>query len=319
MPPQLAAIPRCRDRVPARLLSAVLSLGLFACADAADTFRVLTWNLENYLDADAGTRRAKPAPARAAIRQTLLAARPDVLALQEMGGTNALLELRASLKAGGLDLPHWEHVSGADTNIHIALLSRFPFVARRPQTNDGFLLNGRHFRVSRGFAEVEIEVTPRYRFTLIAAHLKSKRPVPEADEADLREQEAALLREKIEAQLKSTPDVNLVVLGDFNDSRDSRPVKAVIGKGRLALVDTRPTEGLGGTPAARSASAPPRTIAWTYFYGKEDSYTRVDYLLLSRGMAREWDADGTCVVTRPDWGLASDHRPLVATFFAEDR
>ena len=38
---------------------------------------------------------------------------PDVLALEEMGTTNALLELRASLKADGLDFPFWEHISGA--------------------------------------------------------------------------------------------------------------------------------------------------------------------------------------------------------------
>src|SRR5690606_18345093 len=103
-----------------------------------------------------------------------------------MGSTNALLELRVALKADGIDFPHWEHITGFDTNIHVAILSRFPFVARRPHTNEGFLLSGRRFRVSRGFAEVEIQVNPAYSFTLITAHLKSRRPVPEADEAELR-------------------------------------------------------------------------------------------------------------------------------------
>jgi hypothetical protein len=28
---------------------------------------------------------------------------------------------------------------------------------------------------------------------------------------------------------------------------------------------------------------------------------------------------GTYILTRPDWGLASDHRPLVATFVAEEK
>ena len=105
-------------------------------------------------------------------------AAPDVLALEEMGTTNALLELRASLRAEGLDFPYWEHISGFDTNIHVAILSKFPITARRPHTNKSFLLDGRSFQVSRGFAEVDIQAGTNFNFTVIAAHLKSRRPVP---------------------------------------------------------------------------------------------------------------------------------------------
>ena len=132
----------------------VLLLALLLCARfaGAETFRVATYNLESYLDQPTETRPAKLAAAKAKVRESILALKPDVLALQEMGRTNALLELRDSLKAEGLDLPYWEHVSGFDTNIHVAILSRFPFTARRPHTDDSFLLSGRRFRVSRGFA-----------------------------------------------------------------------------------------------------------------------------------------------------------------------
>ena len=167
------------------------------------------------------TRPAKSADAKAKVRESILALKPDVLALQEMGSTNALLELRDSLKAEGLDLPYWEHVTGFDTNIHVAILSRFPFTARRPHTDDSFLLSGRRFRVSRGFAEVDIQVNTNYSFTLITAHLKSKRAVAQADEAELRLEEAKLLREKVDACLAANPNANLVVLGDFNDTKDS--------------------------------------------------------------------------------------------------
>jgi hypothetical protein len=77
-----------------------------------------------------------------------------------------------------------------DTNIHIAVLSKFPIVARHPHTNDEFLLDGRRFRVSRGFAEVEIQVATNFTFTLIAAHLKSRLQTPIADEAEERFAEA---------------------------------------------------------------------------------------------------------------------------------
>src|SRR5258707_15061322 len=98
---------------------------------------------------------------------------PDVLALEEMGTTNALIELRASLKADGLDFPFWEHVQGVDTNIHVAVLSKFPIIARHPHTNDAFLLDGRKFFVSRGFAEVEIHRATNFAFPLSSCHLKS--------------------------------------------------------------------------------------------------------------------------------------------------
>jgi len=286
----------------------------------AELFRVATYNLNNYLETAIGTRPAKTAESKAKIRESIRATKADVLALQEIGGTNALLELRGSLQAEGLDYPHWEFVAGHDTNIQVAVLSRFPIVARRPHTNDSFLLFGRRFRVSRGFAEMDIQVNQRYTFTLLTCHLKSRRPVPEGDEAEMREQEALILREKIDARFKADPNVNLIVLGDLNDVKDSRSTRAVIGpRGRTALIDTRPAERNGdNAPAANPRYDPPH-ITWTHFYGKEDTYGRIDYILLSQGMAREWQKDETYVQALPNWGVGSDHRPVVAAFVAEER
>jgi endonuclease/exonuclease/phosphatase family metal-dependent hydrolase len=244
--------------------------------------------------------------------------KPDVIALQEMGSWTALMELRESLKADGLDYPYWEYVNGWDTNIHVAVLSRFVITNRRPHTNDTFLLNGRRYTVSRGFAEVDIKVTPNYSFTLITAHLKSKRPVPEADQAEQRLEEARLLRAIIDKRLEKSPGDNMIILGDFNDTHDAPSTKAIVGKGGLKLTDTRPAERNGDTPVdASRPDADSRNIAWTHYYGVEDSYARIDYIMLSPGMAREWVPSETYVVAIPNWGVGSDHRPLVATFNAE--
>lgn len=303
--------------LPARLSRpAVILLALSLCGRfaGAETFRVATYNVESYLAEATETRSAKSAEAKAKVRESIRALKPDVLALQEMGGTNALLELRDSLKAEGLDLPYWEHVAGFDTNIHVAILSKFPFTARRPHTDDSFLLSGRRFRVSRGFAEVDVRVNPNCSFTLITAHLKSRRPVPEADQAELRLEEAKLLREKIDARLAANPNARLVVLGDLNDTKDSASTRAVIGRGKRKLVDTRPAERNGDNAPTMSPAREPRNVTWTHYYAKEDSYSRIDYILLSPGLAREWVTNETYVLTLPNWGLGSDHRPLVATF-----
>jgi endonuclease/exonuclease/phosphatase family metal-dependent hydrolase len=306
-------------KLPICRIALVLLLAVGLRTAGAETFRVATYNVENYLDTATGSRFVKSPEAKAKVRESIEALKPDVISMEEMGEASALAELQAALKADGLDLPYSEHVTGADTNIHIAVLSRFPIVARRSHTNDSFLLNGRRFGVGRGFAEVDIQVNTNYTFTLFGAHLKSKRTVAEADEAELRLEEARLLREKIDARLAANPDANLVVLGDFNDNKDSASTRAVIGRGKLKLTDTRPGERNGDNTASSNPSWDPRNVTWTHFYGKEDTYSRIDFLLASPGMARRWVTNESYVLTIPNWGVGSDHRPIVATFSADSR
>ncbi len=293
----------------------LLWLHLAFAVFGASTFTVATFNLETYLEEPAARRPAKTEISRAKIRESLQALGADVLALQEVGGTNALLELRAKLKADGLDYTHWELVTGFDTNLNIAVLSKFPIVARRPHSRENFLLRGRRFQVTRGFAEVDIRVNPHFTFSLITAHLKSRRPVATADETELREQEAMRLREIIEARLNAQPDLNLIVAGDFNDTQDSPTIKTVVGRNQTKLVDIRPTERNGDTPSKLNFLS--HSIAWTHHYAKEDNFCRLDYLLATKTMAAKLDRTGTYVLALPNWGLASDHRPIIARFYGD--
>lgn len=296
-----------------------LWLGLAQAVAAGDTFTVGSYNLENYLIVPQETRDAKPVDARIRIRESIKALNADVLALQEVGGKAALAELRGALEKEGPIYPYWEIVAGPDPYLNVAILSRFPILARRPHPEESYLLNGRRFKVSRGFAEVDIRVNDHYVFTLITAHLKSRRPVPQADEGDLREQEALRLREIIDAHLAAKPDLNLVVAGDFNDVKSSSSTRAVIGQGRMGLIDLRPTEQNEDPEESRVKSHSIRQVTWTYFYAREDTYSRIDFILSSRGMAREWNRKETKVLALPFWGEASDHRPIIASFFASDR
>jgi len=296
-----------------------LSVAFCSASFAAGTFCVATYNVENYLDQPTESRpHVKSTEAKAKIRESIESIKPDVLALEEMGTTNALMELRASLKADGLDYPFWEQVGGADTNIHVAVLSRLPIVARHPHTNDLFVLDGRRFRVERGFAEAEIQAATNFTFTLIAAHLKSRRSVPDADESEERLEEAKILRGIIDKHLASNPNATLVVAGDFNDVKDSDSVKEIIGRGRFKLTDTRPAEHNGDNAPAENSFYDPRNVTWTEYYGKEDVYTRMDYILLSPALARDWVKAETFIPTIPNWGVGSDHRPIVAAFKAGD-
>jgi len=289
-----------------------------AAPAGGQVFRVATFNVENYVEEAGSARPLKPAAARAKVCESIVAIQPDVIALQEMGSTNALMELQGALKKAGVNLPFWDHITGYDTNIHLALLSRFPIVARHPHTNETYLLGGRRFYVSRGFMEEQIRVNANYQFTLIAGHLKSKMPSGIADEQVWREEEAVVLRRIVDSRLAANPEERLVALGDFNDTQDSRTMKSILGRGKTGLFDTRPSERGAGSNGPREMGDPAlsRRTTWTDYYAKEDSYSRLDYILISRGMQRDWRSEETYVLNLPDWGAASDHRPLVAGFMA---
>jgi endonuclease/exonuclease/phosphatase family metal-dependent hydrolase len=283
------------------------------------SFSVATYNLENYITTATASRSVKPEAARHGIDLALRSLSADVLALQEVGGTNALLELRDRLRRQSLDYPHWEIVRGYDTNIHVAVLSRFPITERRSHPDEGFLLRGRRFRTSRGIVEVDIAAAPAYRFTLMVVHLKSRRESTQASQEEIREQEAQVLRRLIDARLRRDPNANLIVAGDFNDLKNSRTIRTILGRGPQGLLDTRPTEDNGDDPASGRSGDAARRVAWTHFFALEDVYSRVDYILVSPGMAREWERRGSLVFAFPNWGRASDHRPVLARFHNRDR
>jgi endonuclease/exonuclease/phosphatase family metal-dependent hydrolase len=273
----------------------------------AGTFTVATYNLEFYVDRPTLSYEPKPESARAIIRESIRTLNPDVIALQEIGSTNALLELRATLKREGLDFPHWQHVSAWDTNLHVAFFSKYPFTAVRHHTKEHYLHRGRRYHVLRGFGEVEVEFEER-RITLVTAHLKSKRQSPEADQELLRLEEANLLREKIDHHLATNR--HLIVLGDFNDGVGTPVYSTLIGKGRNRLFDTQPYEKNGDSMPNPNPRFEPRRILWTHFYAKEELYSRIDMVLLSPSLRRFYRPEQSYVLALENWGAASDHRPV---------
>ncbi|HTD68093.1 MAG TPA: endonuclease/exonuclease/phosphatase family protein, partial [Candidatus Limnocylindria bacterium] len=122
------------------------------------------------------------------------------------------------------------------------------------------------------------------------------------------------------AIFSTRPNANVIVAGDLNDTRDSKAMRNIIAAGRKnALIDTRPAEQNGDDQPNNNPRYPPPQITWTHYYGVKDQFSRIDYILVNRGMAREWMGKETFIVKLPNWGAGSDHRPIVATFVAEER
>ncbi len=299
---------------PIASLSLALLLGHCLPVTQADslpaptnTFRVATYNVENWLLMERNRQpdRPKPEPAKQAVFDVLADVKADVLALQEVGDTNDLAEVADGLAARGLVYPHRDWLRAADTNRHVAVLSRFPITDRFSRGDYTFTLGTNVIPFQRGVLDVNIQVNHHYAFRALVVHLKSRREVTDFDQAQARLHEAQLLRAHIGKALKDHPDRNLLVAGDFNDTPDSAPLRTIIGEPPFALVMLPATTARG--------------YSGTHLWRARREWSRIDYLIASPGLAREHITGTARVGDHPASEKASDHRPVWADFIAADR
>jgi endonuclease/exonuclease/phosphatase family metal-dependent hydrolase len=297
--------------VQQKIIHAFLSFCLLvvlstASAAPTNTFIVAAYNIENWNSIERRGQPNQPKPKREkdAVISIIATVRPDVLGLEEMGQTNDLTELAAGVREKGVDYPYQEWVQSTDTDRHVALLSRFPIVQRFSRTDYTYQLEGKPMRVQRGFLDVLIKVADHYSFRAIVAHLKSKRQTDIGNQETMRLEEARLLRAHIGKALKDDPKSNLVAMGDFNDTPDSAPIRALLGEPPFTLFDLRPVDSAGRDG--------------THLWRARQEYSRIDYLILSPGMSNDFVAGSARIADLPEWSTASDHRMVYASFRAQD-
>jgi endonuclease/exonuclease/phosphatase family metal-dependent hydrolase len=274
---------------------------------AQGSLRFIAYNVENWLTMDRYVddklQRDKPKPdsEKKTVVRLLTAHKPDVIGLCEIGTAADLAEIQESLKASGLDLPHSQYVGGTDSVRHLGLLSRFPILSTAKPAETEFRLSGQTFGINRGILDATIGAHGKpYRF--IGVHLKSKRPIEEADQEEMRVHEARLLRRHVDAILKEDPQARLIVYGDFNDTRPTRTFKTVTGS-------YNSPDYLTALPAKDS-----RGHAWTHHWAPHDIYSRIDFITVSRALRQELDFRASYLIDDPEWDQASDHRPILAIF-----
>jgi endonuclease/exonuclease/phosphatase family metal-dependent hydrolase len=288
------------------LLAAFLTLASHAAAQSTDTFTVAAYNIENWvlMERDGKPDQPKPQAEKEAVFKVLAQVRPDVLGIEEMGTTNELSELAGGLRERGLDYAYREWIQGGDPMRHVALLSRFPIAARFSNTQYTYLLNEHPMRMERGILDVQIQVNDQYSFRAIVAHLKSKRQVPHGDQAVMRLEEAKLLRSHFGKALKANPELNLIAMGDFNDTPESEAIHTLIGEPPFNLFDLMPVDRKGGHD--------------THYWKARDLFSRIDYMIASSGMSNDYVAGSARIADVPEWNDASDHRAIYAQFYAHD-
>jgi endonuclease/exonuclease/phosphatase family metal-dependent hydrolase len=272
---------------------------------SAETLTVATYNVENYTAADrmteAGYRKDYPKPEaeKDALRTVIRALNADILVLQEMGTDAYLQELARDLKAGGLDYPCALLLEGPDTDRHVALLARRQPKAVKPYATLDFPYLGGREKVKRGLLEATF-ATESGELTLFAVHLKSRftdRP-DDPMSATRRAAEATAVRDVVLRRFPEPAKATFLILGDCNDSRDSKTVQHLLKRGKTDVVQL--------LPAADS-----RGETWTHAYHKEDSYSRVDHIFVSAPLRDAVIGEGATIYDGPAVKEASDHRPVM--------
>ena len=286
------------------LRAAWVVFGLLAALARAETLTIATYNLENYgstnrmTEAGYRTDYPKPEPSKQALRAVIRALGADILVVQELGERPYLDELRRDLKSEGCEYAFVELAAAADPDRHVAILSRRKFKSVTTHTDLEFKYFGGKEIVKRGLLEATFE-TPGGDLTVFAVHLKS-RFTDRADDpmsAIRRAAEATAIRDRILKRFPTPETARFLVLGDCNDGRTSRALAFLQKRGKTAISMLLPV-------------ADSRGETWTHSYRKEDTYSRVDHILVSRrlsntvkdGAARIYDGDGV--------REASDHRPV---------
>lgn len=287
-----------------RLIAIFLLLA--TAVQAQDEITVVGYNLKNYLkmdrrvDGEFKRQADKPEKEIAALIEMIKATSPDVLGLVEIGTEVDLKDLQTRLKAAGLELPHSTWCKGADPYRHVALLSKLPIAATNHQSEMTYVLDQNTMAFGRGILDATIQVNADYQLRILGLHLKSKRKTKEADEALMRRNEAQLLRTYVDQIIAEKPETNLLLFGDFNDTRNEPPIKAVQGK--------------FGTPSYLTdiQLKDKNGMRWTYYWSWADQYSRFDFIFINKGLLPEVDQEKSYIHGAPNWFTASDHRPCVA-------
>ncbi|TVR66234.1 MAG: hypothetical protein EA427_16415 [Spirochaetaceae bacterium] len=184
---------------------------------------VLSWNIENLFDAiDQGTeypeftsgggwterdyqrRKQRIAEAVHALRP-----RPDILVFIEIENEEVLDALMDRYIVD-INAPYRAFTKGPGAAIGIGIASRYPLVDVRTH-----LARSGEFPPLRPVLEAHLDVAGE-RLAIFANHWKSKRGGAPATEP-LRRASARLLAARLEELRRSDPDLNLLVVGDFNE------------------------------------------------------------------------------------------------------
>ncbi len=268
----------------------------------AKLIRVATLNLYNYVITNRMVGSVyrkdypKPEDEKEALREVVIKTEPDILAIQEIGPKPYLLEFQRDLRSDGIDYPYIILMEAVDKDRHTGILSKLPFDQVKRHDNLEFKWFNERLKVKCGLLEIIFE-SENLQWSLFNLHLKSRYTVHEEDPEGRiqREGEATVIRNYIKKNYIQNSNLHYLIVGDFNDTIGSKTLRRLLKSGSTKIAD----------PVSARDS---RGETWTYYYKKEDVYSRFDYILSSPEMVPYIESASGTIVDIPAMKRASDHR-----------
>lgn len=212
---------------------------------------------------------------------------PDILAVIEAEDRTTLRLFNENLipAVGGAPYEHVMLIDGNDDrgiDVGIVTRSTCPIVSIRSHVDDTDQ-QGKIF--SRDCPEYEVELPSGARLWVLVNHFKSKGFGRQSDNDAKRLRQARRVREIYEAHLARGDDL-IAVVGDFNDTPGSEPLKPLLADGST-LRDVSDFAGFddGGRPGT---------------HGNCTASSKIDYILLSPALFSKITAAG--IERRGMWG-----------------
>ncbi len=265
------------------------------------TLRLATFNLKDFFSPRVEQENAVVVAKVSNVAASLRRARADVVALQEVGSTELLDRLLAEVPELGYGAP----VVGSEDRrgIRNVILSRLPVqwsqVHRAAALPFPKFVEGdpdpfpNRIPLRRGVVHVRLDAGGLGELDVLTGHFKSNLPAPlkRADGSEVpgttghavgesavrslvqRAAEALFVRGLVDGIFERSPDHAICVMGDFNDTMDSLPVRLVRGIDNASKYWLR--AGAESIDEARRFSC---------FHG--GSPTLIDHVLLSERLHR---------------------------------
>lgn len=266
---------------------------------------ILNWNTHNFFNdknddpnpTEYFVSAAEYAQKRKDVAAILVDLNPDIAVLQEIENLAVLNDLNASIKAAGGESYAFTSLTPTYDTREISILSRIPIdkvISHQDEYFEQWGTNGPSYKFTRDCVEAHLTVNGR-ELVLLGVHFRSK---VDPDDPDKRLAEAQHARDIANGIVKASPKAAIVVLGDYNDTPDSPPVKAVLGSGASAFSD--------------AALLVPKPAQWSYnFKGLQEL---IDHQIANSLFAGMIDAPSVVITHSAPVDNASDHAPVMATY-----
>lgn len=281
----------------------------------ADTFTVLTWNVEHFVDTIDNpyiNNRREDNPEVDDRPRRLMAALEaidaDVVVLQEFENV-AYLEQLVEKHLPQSDYQFFADAESYDWYQNVVLMSKLPLgviysygAAHTPLsfTEDGEKKYQTQDYINTRMWSIDVLARPNYSFLLTGLHLKAgggPRNVA------MRMGQIDLLHGQFARFLREDENVNMLVVGDLNCTPESEELEHLLyGHDRVQFND-------------------PKQNLVFHTHPSDDPARQLDYILPNTFMTPELKAKSVRIpgaVSRAELVSLSDHLPVIATFMARD-